>query len=295
MRNLFGFLGSGEAKIGYLFVLPALCFIATLVAYPFILAVCFSLTDKVVGKSAHFIGLTNFKELFQSSMFLRTACNSFIFTGATVSLKFLLGMGMALLLNQQFRGRIILRGVYLLPWIVPMSISGVTWIWMYDEIFGVINYVLRAGGISDRGLPWLANSTLAMIAVIVANVWRGTPFFGVSFLAGLQAIPAELYEAAEVDGATRWSKFIYITLPQLRYIILIVTLLSTIWTFADFDTVYVITRGGPANTTHLFATLSYQVGLVAGQLGKGMAISLFIFPVLLVMVYLELKYVKRTV
>jgi multiple sugar transport system permease protein len=298
MRNTYIFLrfvGGREAKLGYLLVLPAVALILTLVAYPFVLAVYFSLTDKVVGRLPHFVGLRNFIELFQSRIFLRTARNSFVYTLSAVSLKFILGMGMALVLNQQFRGRNFLRGLYLLPWIVPMAISGVAWIWMYDSVFGVVNYVMRIARISDTGWPWLADSTLAMIAVIIANVWRGTPFFGISLLAGLQAIPAELYEAAEVDGAGRLSKFLYITIPQLQHIILIVTLFSTIWTFADFETVYVITRGGPANTTHLFATLSYQVGLVAGQLGKGTAISLFIFPVLLLMVYLELKYLRRAI
>ena len=298
MRSLGRFLkfpGQREAKLGYLLVLPAVVLILTLVAYPFVLAVYWSLTDKVVGRPPHFVGLRNFIELFRSAIFLRTARNSFVYTFSAVSLKFILGMGMALVLNQKFRGRNLLRGLYLLPWIVPMAISGVAWIWMYDSVFGVINYIIKMARISDTGWPWLANSTLAIIAVIVANVWRGTPFFGISLLAGLQAIPAELYEAAEVDGAGRLSKFFNITMPQLRHIILIVTLFSTIWTFADFETVYVITRGGPANTTHLFATLSYQVGLVAGQLGKGTAISLFIFPVLLLMMYLELKYVRRTI
>lgn len=298
MRSLDRFLkirGKREAKLGYLLVLPAVALILTLVAYPFVLAVYWSLTDKVVGRPPHFVGLRNFIELFRSAIFLRTARNSFVYTFSAVSLKFILGMGMALVLNQKFRGRNLLRGLYLLPWIVPMAISGVAWIWMYDSVFGVINYIIKMARISDTGWPWLANSTLAIIAVIVANVWRGTPFFGISLLAGLQAIPAELYEAAEVDGAGRLSKFFNITMPQLRHIILIVTLFSTIWTFADFETVYVITRGGPANTTHLFATLSYQVGLVAGQLGKGTAISLFIFPVLLLMMYLELKYVRRTI
>ncbi|MFQ6067353.1 MAG: carbohydrate ABC transporter permease [bacterium] len=295
MDRFLKFPGKREAKLGYLLVLPAVALILTLVAYPFVLAVYFSLTDKVVGRPPHFVGLRNFIELFQSAIFLRTARNSFVYTFSAVSLKFILGIGMALVLNQQFRGRNFLRGLYLLPWIVPMAISGVAWIWMYDSVFGVINYIVRIARISDTGWPWLANSTLAMIAVIIANVWRGTPFFGVSMLAGLQAIPTELYEAAEVDGAGRFSKFFNITLPQLRHIILIVTLFSTIWTFADFETVYVITRGGPANTTHLFATLSYQVGLVAGQLGKGTAISLFIFPVLLLMVYLELKYLRKAI
>lgn len=298
MRSIHRFLkfwGQTEAKLGYLLVLPAVVLILTLVAYPFVLAVYWSLTDKVVGRPLHFVGLRNFIELFQSAIFLRTARNSFVYTFSAVSLKFILGMGMALVLNQRFRGRNLLRGLYLLPWIVPMAISGVAWIWMYDSMFGVINYLIKMARISDTGWPWLANSTLAIIAVIVANVWRGTPFFGISMLAGLQAIPTELYEAAEVDGASRLSKFFNITVPQLRHIILIVTLFSTIWTFADFETVYVITRGGPANTTHLFATLSYQVGLVAGQLGKGTAISLFIFPVLLLMMFLELKYVRRTI
>jgi len=298
MKSIDRFLkfpGQREAKLGYLLVLPAVVLILTLVAYPFVLAVYWSLTDKVVGRPPHFVGLRNFIELFHSRIFLRTARNSFVYTFSAVSLKFILGMGMALVLNQRFRGRNLLRGLYLLPWIVPMAISGVAWIWMYDSVFGVINYLIKIARISDTGWPWLANSTLAMIAVIVANVWRGTPFFGISMLAGLQAIPTELYEAAEVDGAGKLSKFFNITMPQLRHIILIVTLFSTIWTFADFETVYVITRGGPANTTHLFATLSYQVGLVAGQLGKGTAISLFIFPVLLLMMFLELKYVRRTI
>jgi len=281
-----------ERQLGYLLVLPAMMYIAVLIAYPFMTALYLSLTNKVIGKPSYsFVGLYNYYGLFRSSIFRRTVVNSFIFTGTSVSGKLVIGMIIALLLNQKFRGRTILRGLFLLPWIVPVAISALAWLWMYDVSFGIFNYFLRSVGL--EGLPWLSHPSLALLSVIVVNIWKGTPFFGLFLLAGLQGIPLELYEAAEIDGAGRWNKFIYITIPQLKYVILTVTLLSTVWTFADFETVAILTRGGPFNTTHIFSTLTYQIGLQSGRLGQGSAVSLFLFPILVVVVFLELKYLRE--
>lgn len=176
---------------------------------------------------------------------------------------------------------------------MPVSISCIVWLWMFETNFGLVNAILRASGIIKENIAWFSYPSTAILTIITADVWMGTPFFGVAFLAGLQTIPKELYEAAEIDGAGSLTKFLLITLPQLRYVVFIVTLFSTIWTFAMFETAFIITRGGPINSTHLFSTLTYQIGIALGRLGEGTAISLFMFPILIVLMYLELRYVRK--
>lgn len=280
-----------EKRLGYILVLPAIIYLVLLVGYPFVISLYISFTDKIVTQPGSFVGLGNFLYLLKGYIFRQTIRNTLIYTAACVTLKLAAGMLMALLLNQQFRGRNLLRGFFLLPWVVPMAIGALGWLWMYDSSYGAINSLIRVAGL--RGIPWLSVPFYAMLSVIIANVWRGTPFFGMLILAGLYGIPNELYEAAEVDGAGIWSKFLFITLPQLRYVIMVATLFSTIWTLADFETVFIITRGGPFNTTHLLATLTYQVGMEAGQLGRAAAVSIFLFPFLFVAIYLQLKYVRK--
>jgi multiple sugar transport system permease protein len=287
-----GFVKS-EALTGYFLISPAVFLMLVLLAYPFVLAVWISLTDRVLGEPGKFIGLGNFLKLLQDSLFLQTVWNSFVYTITTVFLKMVLGVILALLLNQDIPCRNLVRGLILMPWIVPTSLSVLTWLWMFDSLFSVVNYILLGAGLIAKKIPWLGDPFWAMVSVIIVNTWRGLPFFAVSFLAGLMTIPRELYEAAEVDGALRFRQFWHITLPLLQPVIAVVVLFSTIWTFADFQIVYILTHGGPINATQIFATMAYDVALVAGRIGEGSAISLFLFPALLVVIILMLRYLRR--
>jgi len=282
-----------EALIGYFLISPAVFLLLVLLAYPFVLAVYISLTDRVLGEPGRFIGIANFLKLLQDSLFRQTVWNSFVYTIATVALKMFLGIILALLLNQEMRCRNLVRGALLLPWIVPTSLSVLTWLWMFDSLFSVVNYILLGLGLISKKVPWLGDPFWAMTSVIIVNTWRGLPFFAVSFLAGLMTIPRELYEAAETDGAKKFRQFWHITLPLLQPVIAVVVLFSTIWTFADFQIVYILTHGGPINATQIFATMAYDVALVAGRIGEGSAISLFLFPALLVVIFLMLRYLRK--
>ncbi len=282
-----------EALTGYFLISPAVFLMLVLLAYPFALAVWISLTDRVLGEGGKFIGITNFVKLLGDSLFRQVVWNSFIYTFTTVALKMGFGVILALILNQEMPFRNIIRGALLLPWIVPTSLSVLTWLWMFDSLFSVVNYILMGLGLISRKVPWLGDPFWAMVSVIIVNTWRGLPFFAVSFLAGLMTIPRELYEAAEVDGAKNVRQFFHITLPLLQPVIAVVVLFSTIWTFADFQIVYILTHGGPINATQIFATMAYDVALVAGRIGEGSAISLFLFPALLVVIILMLRYLRR--
>ncbi len=286
-------LVKSEALTGYALISPAVFLMMVLLAYPFVLAVYISLSDRVLGEPGRFIWLGNFLKLLQDSLFRQTVWNSFVYTISTVFLKMVLGIILALLLNQEMPYRNLVRGALLLPWIVPTSLSVLTWLWMFDSLFSVVNYILLGLGLISKKIPWLGDPFWAMVSVIIVNTWRGLPFFAVSFLAGLMTIPRELYEAAETDGALQLRKFWHITLPLLQPVIAVVVLFSTIWTFADFQIVYILTHGGPINATQIFATMAYDVALVAGRIGEGSAISLFLFPALLVVIILMLRYLRR--
>jgi multiple sugar transport system permease protein len=226
-------------------------------------------------------------------IFRRALRNSFVFTGTAVVVKTVLGVCLALLLARKLRLKRLIRGAVLLPWVIPTALSTLGWWWMFDSLYSVINWTLLRLGLIHERLQWLGDPHLAMAAVITVNVWRGLPFFAITILAGLIAIDPQLYEAAESDGAGAWARFWHVTLPLLRPVLAVVVLFSTILTFADFNIVYVLTRGGPVNSTHLFATLAYQVGLQAGRIGEGSAIALFMFPILALIVYGQLHYARR--
>ncbi len=282
-----------EALTGYALISPAVFLMLVLLAYPFVLAVWISLTDRVLGEPGKFIGIGNYLKLLQDPLFQQTVWNSFVYTISTVFLKMFLGIILALILNQEIPCRNLIRGAILLPWIVPTSLSVLTWLWMFDSLFSVVNYILLGLGLIAKKIPWLGDPFWAMVSVIIVNTWRGLPFFAVSFLAGLMTIPKELYEAAETDGARAFRQFWHITLPLLQPVIAVVVLFSTIWTFADFQIVYILTHGGPINATQIFATMAYDVALVAGRIGEGSGISLFLFPALLIVIFLMLRYLRR--
>lgn len=284
-----------EAVIGPLMTAPAILMLVVLIAYPFCVSIYLSLTNRLIARSdtGVFIGLQNYINLLGDSIFQRTALNTFNFALTAVFFKLIFGMLMALVLDQVKILKNLLRGLMLLPWIVPTSLSALGWLWMFDSEFSIFNKILLGAGLIDQKIIWLGMPATAMIAVQMVNIWRGIPFFGISLLAGMQSIPQDLYEAAEIDGANSWRKFWGITMPLLMPVTAVVTLFSIVQTFADFQIVYILTRGGPVNSTHLFATLTHQTAIVAGKLGEGAAISLFIFPVLAVAAILQLRYLQR--
>lgn len=298
--------GGADALTGYTFVLPAFAWIALLVAMPFLIALGYSVSNVWIdtqwswaeffgwqeGELA-FVGLRNFIALFHNEIFLQTLQNSIVFSTISVALKAIFGLTLALLLNRTMRFNKAIRGALLLPFVVPTALSTLAWWWMFDSLYSVINWTLTHLGLASRGLPWLSDPYLAMLAIIIVNTWRGLPFFAITVLAGLVSIPNELYEAAETDGATKLRRFWHITLPLLRPVLAVVVLFSTIFTLAEFNIVFVLTRGGPENMTHLFATLSFTIGLISGKLSEGAAISLFLFPFMLAVVYFQLRLIRR--
>jgi multiple sugar transport system permease protein len=270
-----------DYALGYTLIIPLFIVLFGLLAYPIITALGITLQDKTVGMPGRFIGLGNYRELlFEDPVFWRVVRNGFLFTFASVAIKLVLGMIMALVLNQPIFARSFFRGILLMPWVAPTVVTALSWRWMLD-LTGVFNYLLRSVGLLGSPIPWLAQFNTAMIALIMVNTWRGFPFFGVTLLAGMQSIPAELYEAAEMDGASAWQRFWHITLPSLRTVLLVVAILSTIWTFNDFSTVWLLTGGGPGNATDVFATYTYKLGFRASRLGYGQTVSVILAPVLI--------------
>jgi ABC-type sugar transport system permease subunit len=265
-----------------------------LVAYPFVSAVLLTFQEKTAGAPGKFIGLDNYRELLSYEVFWRTVFNTIFYTGFAVALKFVFGLSMALVLNQERLGNNFFRSFLLIPWAIPTVISALNWRWIYDDASGLINNVLVRLELIDETISWLSDPNLAMFAVIAVVVWQGTPFFTMGFLAGLQAIPKELYEAAEIDGATVIQQFRYITLPSLRPIFVTVVMLSTIITAAGIQFVLVLTNGGPADRTMIFPVLSYTLALGGAQrLGMGATVSLFFFPAFVILIYFLTRRMLR--
>ena len=287
-----GWLDRGSV-FGWLMMAPPMLFLVALVGYPLVYGVLLSLQDRAVGKPAHFVGLRNFVTDFHDPIFWRVAINTFVYTGVATVLKMVGGLGLALAMNQHFKFKNIVRALMLLPFIVPTVLSTVAFMWMLDPAFSVINRVLIELGVPKPGPSWLGNPVLAMISVIMINTWRGLPFYGITLLAGLQTVPTELYEAATIDGAGGWQRFRFVTLPVIRPIVMIVTLFSVIFTFADFQLVYVLTHGGPQNATNLFATYAFDIGMGAGQLGLGASVALTMLPALALLIVAITLYLRK--
>jgi multiple sugar transport system permease protein len=240
-----------------------------------------------------FVALGNFAKIWNDTIFQQAAYNTFVYTAIATVGKLVLGMWLALLLNRHFKGKRLVRASMLLPFIIPTVLSTFAWKWMFDPTFSVLNWSLYHLGVIQTRIGWLTDPTLALGSVIIVNVWRGMPFYAITLLAGLQTVNPELHEAAAIDGANAWHRFWRITWPLLLPVTMVVTLFSVIQTFADFQLVYVLTGGGPANSTHLFATYAYQIGIATGLLGEGAAASLAMFPILFFIVVAQLWYIRR--
>jgi multiple sugar transport system permease protein len=282
-----------ESSLGIILMLPGALLLMVFMAYPFFLGIWLSVTDSVIGQMGHYIGLRNFQDLLTDTIFQHTARNTFIYALVTVPFKAVLGLGVALVLNNRMRFSNPIRAVVMMPYIVPTALSTLGWFMIFDPVFSPISWLLRHFGVIHQNINFLGDPTLAISSVCLVNIWRGLPFFAITILAGLQAVPHELHEAAAIDGASVWHRFRHVTVPHIKGVILIATLLSIIWTFADFQLIYILTKGGPANETHIFGTYAYQIGLAATDIGMGAAIALYMFPILVVFAVILLVYLRR--
>lgn len=267
--------------LGALFMVPALGLLVTLLAYPLGLGGWLGFTDTTIGRAGRFVGVENFRSLFGDSVFWLSVWNTFFYTAVASALKFALGLWLALLLNRNLPFKSFVRAIMLLPWIVPTVLSAIAFWWIYDSQFSIISWSLERLGLIDHYVDFLGDPWNARLSLVAANVWRGIPFVAISLLAGLQTISPSLYEAATLDGASRWQQFRHVTFPLLTPIIAVVMTFSVLFTFTDFQLVYAITRGGPLNATHLMATLAFQRAIPGGQLAEGAAIAGAMIPFLL--------------
>lgn len=270
----------------YLFLIPAFLVFGGLIVYPLIDGVATAFTNRVIARGGEFIGFQNFVTLMGDEIFLRAAGNSFWLTLWVVLIKAVLGMVFALVLAQPLPMRGLLRALVFLPWAVPGLIAGLAWKWIYDEQVGVLTYLTMALGFADTPTYWLSDPKIGLISVGIAMVWHGLPFYTMMFLAALTSIPGELTEAAAIDGAGPIRRFFSVTLPQMRNVIAITVMLSTIWTFNSFHMVYVLTQGGPANRTQILPTLAFEYGIVRSQLGLGAAVLVSVIPIFLVLIFI---------
>jgi len=276
-----------------LFLLPAVLILVGLLGYPLVLGVWLSLTNETLAESGQFVGLSNFTYLVQDPVFRTAVFNTVLYTVVSIFFKYILGMALALLLNRKLRFKGLLRAVFLLPWVVPTVLSAIAWWWIFDSQFSILSWIGIHMGLIHHNINFLGSPWNARWSVIAVDIWRGTPFFAISLLAGLQTVPKSLHEAADMDGATSWQRFRHVTLPMLSGITAIVVTFSAIFTFSDFSLVYSITRGGPNNATHLLATLAYQEAIQGGNLSEGAAIAMFIVPVLFAVTLLTYFKVSR--
>jgi multiple sugar transport system permease protein len=274
-------LSESRNGLGFLFMLPAAIFLLFFLTYPLGLGVWLGFTDTRIGREGVFIGLENYAWLFDDPVFWLSVFNTVLYTAVASVAKFGLGLWLALILNRHLPFKNFFRAIILLPWVVPTVLSAMAFWWIFDSQFSIISWSLMKMGLIDQPINFLGDTWNARWSVIAANVWRGIPFVAISLLAGLQTIPQSLNEAAAIDGATPWQRFTKVTLPLLTPIIAVVMTFSVLFTFTDFQLIYVLTRGGPVNATHLMATLSFQRAIPGGQLGEGAAIAVAMIPFLL--------------
>jgi len=267
--------------LGFWFMLPAAAILILFLAYPLGLGVWLSFTDARIGRSGIFVGLENYVWLWGDNVFWLSVFNTLLYTTVASTIKFAVGLYLALLLNENLPFKAILRAVVLIPFIVPTVLSAIAFWWIYDAQFSIVSWSLRHLGLIHENINFLGDVWNARWSVIFANIWRGVPFVAITLLAGLQTVSPSLYEAATIDGASAWQRFRYITYPLLTPIIAVVMTFSVLFTFTDFQLIWVLTRGGPVNATHLMATLSYQRAILSGYLGEGSAIATAMIPFLL--------------
>ncbi|MGI6069358.1 MAG: carbohydrate ABC transporter permease [Blautia sp.] len=282
-------LQSKNTRFAYAVNAPLIIYLVCVLAGPIIWGISLSFTDKTIGGGASFIGLGNYINLLQDKEYLRSIANTLGFTFFSIIGKMFFGVLMALALNIEFKGRNIVRALLLIPWTLPNIVAVLNWRWIFSSTGGIANYLLKSLHFINNDLVWFGSAGLAMVTIIVANVWRGTPFFGISILAKLQTIPKDYYEAAAIDGANIWQRFRYVTLPQIKDVLMLSTLMSTIWTLNEFESVWLLTGGGPNGSTQVMNVFSYKTAMTSMQLGKGIAVSILAVPILIILINMLAK------
>lgn len=282
-----------DSLLAYGYTAPTLVVMAIFMGIPAVSAIILSLQQKTVGAPATFVGWQNFWALLQDSAFQKTVMNTFVFTIASIVLKLAIGMALALLLNGNILLRNFWRAVLLIPWVVPVIVTCVAWRWLFHDFAGVINHFLQSLHLISVPIPWLGLPAWAMTAVVTTITWRDYPFFAVAFLAGLQTIPQELYEAARIDGASAWQAFWRVTVPMLAPVTSTVLMTNFILTVNDFQIVHIMTNGGPFFSTEIFATLMYRIAFLSGEIGKGAAVAVIQFPLLIALIVVASRYLLK--
>lgn len=272
-----------ELALGRVLIAPAVIYIVALVGFPFVLAIVYSLSDVSVGSTAlHFVGLRNYAGIMEDPTFWRSLRNAVVFTLVSQALVVVLGKVLAMALYGDFRGKWLVRLLILLPWVAPISLGSIAWLWIFDPVYSIINWSARALHIfGPNTWPiWLGQPDLAMASIIMIDVWRLLPLATVIILAGLASIPQDIHDAAQVDGAGFWRHLFMINIPLVMPLMLVALLFGIVFTFTDMIVIFVLTRGGPFDTTQVIASYAFFTGIEGGDLAAGAAISLFLFPVL---------------
>jgi multiple sugar transport system permease protein len=287
-------LSDREGMLAWIFLLPSVVYIVALVAVPFVLAIAFSVSDVTAGDpSFDWAGLRNYRRVFDDPVFWRSLRNTLVFTGISMVLIVLFGTVLSNILVADFRGKWLVRFLVLLPWTTPVALSSIAWLWLLDSVFSPIDWVLRQVGLVQTNMYWLGRPHLAMASVIAVHVWRLVPLAAVITMAGHVAIPKEIQEQAEVDGAGFWRRTFEIILPLTLPVIAVAALFGAIFTFTDMTVVYILTRGGPTNSTQVLASWAFIRGIEGGDVAQGAAIALFLFPLLLAAAVAILRAVRR--
>ena len=282
-----------EEPLGYFLSAPSLIFLAVMLGYPLVLAIYLSMTNKHLGSPPVWVGFTNFINLFSTSLYWVVFKNSFVYTILSLIFKFVGGLLVAQMLNREFIGKRLARAALLLPWIVPTVFSTLAWRWMFNPANSILNLLLKQWGLIHADLPWLMNGQWAMGTLIAVNVWRGVPFFAITFLAGLQSVSEELIDAAKIDGANTWQRFWRVVFPLIVPVVVVVVLMSTISTLGDFELPYLLTGGGPGNATNVFGIMTFNYAVMSGVIGVGSAVAVTTLPILAVLVIQSLREVRR--
>ena len=292
--------------LGPLLLLPTVVYIVALVGVPLVLALLYSLSDVTVGdQSLDFVGLRNFQDAVNNATFRQALRNTFLFTVVSQVVVLVLANILALVLSADFKGKRLVRFLVLLPWTTPIALGALGWLWTLDNVYSPIDFVLRQLGLLGIGSPlgqrwegtnalWLAQPDLAQLTVLIVHVWRTLPLATVILLAGLTAIPQDVKDAANVDGAGFFRQLVYIRIPLLLPIMAVAVLYGIVFTFTDMTVVFIVTRGGPIDSTQVLASWAYFKGIEGGSLGQGAAIALFLFPVLVGVAAMMLRLARRT-
>jgi len=287
-------LARDQAAFGYALLMPAALLMLVLVGVPFLRALWLSFHKKLLGaEDAPWIGAQNYAALLADPTFWQAVKNTFIFTTGSIGSKLVLGIAIALVLNEALPLRGLWRSIVMLPYAMPRLVSVLLWKWMYNDVAGVLNYLASQARLTDHPILWLGDPNVASPAVIAVNVWRGFPFFVITILAGLQTVPQELYDAAKVDGARVWARFRQVTVPGILPVVAVTTLFSSILTFNDFSIIWILTQGGPGNATQVLATLTYRIAIPGLELGKGVAVSVLMLPILVGLIVLLNRFISR--